>query len=368
MNLAKKLIYPKNLKRVILVLLSVMVITVITMGAVNDALLKKVTLTQIDEFIGINVTEEYRTRKATVGEFLEENGIVVGEADFVSKDITEEIADEDNLIIRKGKIVELSVDGRIEILNVTKPTVGQVLEEVGITLSETDVVTPQKEEAVTDRMQIVVDRYVTEYVTETEVIEFETEQKKDYSLASGKTKVAVTGKNGEKEVTYSLLYKNGEVISKDFVSETVTKEPVTHVVKVGTKKVSKSTKSTKSSNSSTTQAVASAGTYKDFSYSKKLTVTATAYDSSPAENGGYSKTAYGLTPQYGVIAVDPKVIPLGTKLYVESSDGGKSWTYGYCIAGDTGGAIKGNKIDLCFNTKSECVRFGRKSATVYVLN
>ena len=87
-----------------------------------------------------------------------------------------------------------------------------------------------------------------------------------------------------------------------------------------------------------------------------------------AENGGYSKTAYGLTPGYGIVAVDPKVIPLGTKLYIESSDGGKSWVYGYCIAGDTGGAIKGNKVDLCFNTKAECIKFGRKTATVYILN
>ena len=59
----------------------------------------------------------------------------------------------------------------------------------------------------------------------------------------------------------------------------------------------------------------------------------------------------GLTPGFGIVAVDPTVIPLGTKLYIESPDGGKSWTYGYCIAGDTGGAIKGNRVDLCYNAR-----------------
>ena len=133
---------------------------------------------------------------------------------------------------------------------------------------------------------------------------------------------------------------------------------------MGTKKSSTKASATKSAK---TTASSSGGKTKDFNYSKKLTVTATAYDTSPSSNGGHSKTALGLTPKYGIVAVDPKVIPLGTKLYIESADGGKSWSYGYCIAGDTGGAIKGNKVDLCFESKSECRKFGRKSATVYIL-
>ena len=75
----------------------------------------------------------------------------------------------------------------------------------------------------------------------------------------------------------------------------------------------------------------------------------------------------GLTPGYGIVAVDPRVIPLGTKLYIESTDDGKSWSYGYCLAGDTGGAIKGNRVDLCYNTQYECIQFGRRNATVYII-
>jgi 3D (Asp-Asp-Asp) domain-containing protein len=69
---------------------------------------------------------------------------------------------------------------------------------------------------------------------------------------------------------------------------------------------------------------------------------------------------------YGIVAVDPSVIPLGSKVYVTSADG--SWTYGVASAEDTGGAIKGNKIDLCYSGSSSDVNgFGRRSCVVYIL-
>lgn len=96
------------------------------------------------------------------------------------------------------------------------------------------------------------------------------------------------------------------------------------------------------------------------SYKKKLTMKATAYTPDPRENGGYTTTAIGTPLKKGVVAVDPKVIPLRTKLYIEG--------YGYARAEDTGGAIKGNRIDLLFLTKSEMRKFGRQDVTVYILN
>lgn len=363
MKLFKKIIYPQNFKRVIPLLVFIIAITSITMGSVYDVALKDVTLVYTDEFNGVDESNDLTTRKTTVGEFLAENDIEVGENDIINKQPEEELVDNDVVVMRKGRVIELSADGRVEIVKTTKATVGEALVEIGIVLGDEDVVTPQKDEAVSDNMVVTVDRYLTEYTTEIQPIEFETKKVNDKTLESGKTKVKVEGSKGEKKIDYVLKLKNGEVISKEVVSEEVVKEPVTKVIRVGTKKVQKaSSKKTQDTSSSKN----SKG--KDFSYSKKFTMTATAYNPSPAENGGHTKTAYGLTPQFGVVAVDPKVIPLGTKLYIESSDGGKSWVYGYCIAGDTGGAIKGNKVDLCFNTSKECVKFGRKSATVYVLN
>jgi len=92
-----------------------------------------------------------------------------------------------------------------------------------------------------------------------------------------------------------------------------------------------------------------------------LTMSATAYYPGPEDLGagatGYA--ASGIKAHYGVVAVDPTVIPLGTMLYIEG--------YGSAVAGDVGGALKGNKIDLCFDDYPAAVRFGRHTVAVYVL-
>ena len=91
-------------------------------------------------------------------------------------------------------------------------------------------------------------------------------------------------------------------------------------------------------------------------------------DSSKVKNGEKSggMSATGVPLDKGVIAVDPKVIPLGTRVYIEAIDG--SWSYGYAVAADTGGAIKGKRVDLCYRTQSECIQFGRRPCRVYILN
>ncbi len=93
---------------------------------------------------------------------------------------------------------------------------------------------------------------------------------------------------------------------------------------------------------------------------KLFSMVATAYTDDYASQGKWvGKTASGMKPQVGVVAVDPKVIPLGTELYIEG--------YGEAIAGDTGGAIKGHRIDLFFNSRGECMEFGRKNIRVRVV-
>jgi 3D (Asp-Asp-Asp) domain-containing protein len=94
---------------------------------------------------------------------------------------------------------------------------------------------------------------------------------------------------------------------------------------------------------------------------KTITLEATAYYPGPEDTWPYTAgyTASGLKAGYGVVAVDPRIIRLKTPIYVEG--------YGYAIAADKGGAIKGSKIDLCFDTYEEAVRFGRKKVKVYLL-
>ena len=97
--------------------------------------------------------------------------------------------------------------------------------------------------------------------------------------------------------------------------------------------------------------------YGAINYSNVMSMEATAY--LPTDGSGAGITATGIRATYGVVAVDPRVIPLGTKVYIPG--------YGVALAADTGGAIKGYKIDLCMESYSECMRFGRRNVTVYVL-
>jgi len=96
-------------------------------------------------------------------------------------------------------------------------------------------------------------------------------------------------------------------------------------------------------------------------YKRVLDMTATAYGPGPLDNGKWNNLTYmGGTVRKGVVAVDPTVIPMGTKLWVEG--------YGEAIAEDQGSAIKGNRIDLAFNTRKEALDYGIQKVKVYVLN
>lgn len=97
--------------------------------------------------------------------------------------------------------------------------------------------------------------------------------------------------------------------------------------------------------------------YYDGDYADVLTMEATAY--LPSDGDGYGITATGIPATYGVAAVDPYIIPLGTRLYIPG--------YGEAIAADTGGAIIGYRIDLCMESYDECMEFGRRNVTVYIL-
>lgn len=92
-------------------------------------------------------------------------------------------------------------------------------------------------------------------------------------------------------------------------------------------------------------------------YSRVLTMQASAYSAQDPGNGNY--TATGSRLKKGIVSVDPKLIPLGTKLYIEG--------YGYAVADDVGGAIKGHRIDLAYDSRSEALQFGRQTVKVYVL-
>ena len=107
------------------------------------------------------------------------------------------------------------------------------------------------------------------------------------------------------------------------------------------------------------------------SYSESIIMTATAYDLSYESTGknlgdaGYGITYSGTKAEHGTVAVDPTVIPLGTKLYIQSIDGSED--YGFAVAEDIGAKIKGNRIDLFMFDHNKAIDFGKKDVKVYIL-
>lgn len=356
--------FPKTRSRLLVfVILGIMLVCAVTTGAVYDATAKKIRVHEINVYENADTVKKIRTRQETVEAFLEENDIVIGEHDKMNVSPTDLLVDQMELTVRRGVGVTVVVRGEEKHVSATEATVAAVLEENGILTADADVITPAREEAVWDGTVITVVSVTSDYIVETTEIPFETVEQEDASLYKGEKKVVTEGVNGTLDTMYHVTWHDGAEVSREAVGTAVTKAPVNKLVSVGTKEKVVAVKA--STEGASRGSLSSRG---DMRYKKKLTVTATAYDTSPAQNGGHSRTALGMTPRFGIVAVDPSVIPLGSRIYVESTDGGNSWVYGYAIAGDTGGAIKGNRIDLCYNTNREANAFGRRSATVYVLD
>ncbi len=238
--------------------------------------------------------------------------------------------------------VYIHADGETAMVMLAKGTVADALEKAELTCGEEDLLSVDLAAALESGMEITLDRVKSEKAEKTVSIDFETKKVETKDLYVGETKVQQKGEKGEKKLTYSVTYTNGKETDRKLVSEEIVKEPVEKIVLVGTKP-----------HGTFLQSSSAPKTYK-----KVMTMNCTAYSA-----GG--STATGRPAKWGVIAVDPKVIPLGTKVYVETTDG--KFIYGTAIAADTGGAIKGNIIDICVNTRKEAYAFGRRTVNVYIL-
>lgn len=285
--------------------------------------------------------------------------ITVETQDKISHNLYDEVENGEILYVKKAIPVQFEVNGQQTQFLTTAHTVLDFLGENNIALSEFDQISPALDTVLGKDSRIVLAKSEVEIVTKTEEIPFKTVSVPNYQADVGSSTVKTEGENGIKETSYMRIWRNGEVVHETPTEEIVVKEPVNKVVEYGTAMASVNYRGGSVNRESIT-------------YSRMVQMTATAYDLSYQSCGkrpgdrGYGITASGMRAQRGVVAVDPRVIPLGTKLYIESADG--SYVYGYAVAGDTGGAIKGNKIDLFMDSYSECMSFGRRTVNVYILD
>lgn len=218
-------------------------------------------------------------------------------------------------------------------------SVSDVLDHFNITLLENDRLNFSFEDGIFWGMNICIDEVIYEEIAITEDVPFETVEIPCLTIPKGERQVKTEGVNG---VSGSIIYTkkvNGEVVQTDTKETTVFKAPVTKEVLVGTGGVY----------------TAPDGT--EYNYSYYIDVVATAY----THTG--DPTYCGTVAEVGVIAVDPRYIPLRSNVYVIGNYG----DYGVCRAEDIGGGIKRARIDVFLDSEAECVQFGRRNMRCYVL-
>jgi len=277
---------------------------------------------------------QVRTFHNNVDGLLQEKGVVLAEKDRVSPSPATVLEDGMTVKVRRAVPVQLQVGHEKYQLTSSAETVGDVLKEEGVVLGERDIVTPGVASRLDKEVRIQVDRINTHIIEEEISIPCRIERKNDATLLSGIIRVIDSGKEGLEKKIWEKVYKNGILIEKRLLASSVLQEPVDRVVQVGTMQV-----------------VSRGG--ETFRFSRAYDMVATAYTYTG------NNTATGVSPHMGVVAVDPSVISMGSRLYVEG--------YGYARALDRGSAINGNRIDVFMESQSQALRWGRRSVKVYLL-
>ncbi len=271
--------------------------------------------------------------------------------------------------LMRAFLVTVTDNGTCYQLETTGGYVADALREAGIQLNPDDLVNLALDTCLTENMAIAVTRVGYETEVKEVSIPFDTQTVYSDALPEGEV-VTTPGVTGVKAITYSYKLVNGRVVSTEVIDETITKNAVSAVRTVGTKKTVSSSRVTNYSDiQNRCVSTLTPGFNLELDengvplhYTKKITGKGSAYTWTG------NRTCTGKIPQPGYIAVNKNVIPLHTKLFIRSSDG--SYLYGYAEAEDTGGfANTTNRIvDLYFSTYNECVQFGVRNVEVYFLD
>ena len=282
------------------------------------------------------------TKAGTVKEALGEAGLCLSEGDTTEPAPDEDVTDGMVISVLRAAPVFLSCDGTVKVLMTTSGSVSAVIEQACVELGPDDYIKPSQEEQIPSDGLIRVVRVTFEEEDVLQQIPFRRETRNDSSLEAGLIKVSRSGRPGSERVTYSVRYEDGQEVSREEIGRNTIKDPAPEVVLVGIMRE-----------------VSRGG--QNIRFKKVLEVVSTAYCPCAKCCGKYANglTHTGMKATKGVIAVDPRVIPLGTRVYVDG--------YGFAVAADTGGAIKGSRIDVCYDTHTEALAWGMKKTRVFIL-
>jgi uncharacterized protein YabE (DUF348 family) len=269
------------------------------------------------------------TTAGTVGEALLELGIQLYLGDTVVPDQGTPLVAGTHAFIERSTPIEIQADGRKLRIRTRAATVGEALAQENVALIGQDYCTPGADAAVSDGLVIQVVRVHEEALTEQEIIPYQTRMVPDASLELDLQQLQREGENGLNKRRIRVLYHDGVEVARDTSEQWVAKEPSDKLIAYGTKVVIRELQTPSG----------------PVQYWRKLRMYATSYTAANGDkerdNPAYGLTAYGWRATKGVIAVDPRVVSLGTRMYVPG--------YGPGTAADTGGGVIGRWVDLCYD-------------------
>lgn len=301
-------------------------------------------------------TFTYSTFATDPGKILDEAGLELDDDDTYTTHVD---AGTSAITVRRSQSITIEQYGETVTVSSFGETVDELLARLNIALEDTDVLSVSGDMATYDGMTFRIDQVLEVEQSYTSPISYETTYCYDSTLPEGTQTVLTPGISGELLCTATVTYVNGVETERTVHSEVVSAAPVAEVVAVGTASVD-------AANPSEMPVIGDGyiilSTGEVLTYTDTMTVGATAYYCEPWERG---ITYSGTKARVGEIAVDPSVIPLGTRMFIISNDG--AYVYGIAVAEDTGYLIDGTRVDLYFNTREECVEFGYRQCTVYFL-
>jgi uncharacterized protein YabE (DUF348 family) len=313
-----------------LLIIAVLVTSLVATGFVSAQ--RKVTI------IADDATYEIKAKNSYVHECLAQAGISTEQNDVVNVGVNEKVKNGMIIEVYRGGPVRITADGKSIETTMAKATVGDAIQAAGIVLREQDKTVPGIATRFKPGMDIRVIRVVEKTETRQVPVIYSVERRADDTLEKGVTRVVQEGQDGEKSQTLKVRYEDGQEVSASVLTETIVTPPHQEIILVGTRDMVQTSRGA-------------------FGFIRVMTMEATAY--LPTDGSPEGLTATGVPARHGIVAVDPRVIPLGTRVYVKG--------YGLALAADTGGAIKGDKIDLCIENADEAWAFGRRPVKVYIL-
>lgn len=299
----------------------------------------------------------YTGFSADPGTVLDGAGLRLREADSYTTEALEKGA---AITICRGQVITVRYHGQEMEAVSTGETVGELLTRLGLAPAPEDRLTPEASTETYSGMTICVDRVVTQRQTYTVQLPHDTVRCTSMTLPEGTEERVKSGSDGELLRTADVTYVNGIEVSREILSEKQLQPPISEIVAYGcgapapqrnpdTPVIGEST--------------ITLPTGEVLTYTGTAVIRATAY--THTDDGCNMTTATGSTVRHGTVAVDPRYIPYGTRMFIMAADG--SYVYGVAEAEDCGGDIKGDRMDLYMPSFEECMAFGRRVCTIYFL-